>query len=392
MPVPTMITPARRPAWDIFCNVIDNFGDIGVCWRLSRQLADEQGCSVRLWVNDLTAFRHIFPKIEPLVAVQRANGVEIRHWSADFADVVPGNVVIEGFACQLPECFIAAMARREVPPVWINLEYLSAEEWVSGCHALPSPHPKLPLTKYFFFPGFDDSTGGLLRERGLDDHRREFSASSERRSAFWRTLGFPPPQEDALLISLFAYENSSTGDLLDIWAHGQVPVCCLAPETRTLTALEAYARQALKAGDAIRAGKLELRVLPFVSQPDYDQLLWLSDINFVRGEDSFVRAQWAEKPLVWHIYPQDEGAHVNKLNAFLDRYTENTSRTAAGVFRELHLSWNSCGDKARITPELWQQWIDRRPELGELAVNWAKYLKKQEDLCSRLVRFCHSKL
>jgi hypothetical protein len=27
--------PAMQLHWDIFCRVIDNFGDIGVCWRLA---------------------------------------------------------------------------------------------------------------------------------------------------------------------------------------------------------------------------------------------------------------------------------------------------------------------------------------------------------------------
>ena len=25
--------------WDLFCRVIDNHGDLGVCWRLARDLA-----------------------------------------------------------------------------------------------------------------------------------------------------------------------------------------------------------------------------------------------------------------------------------------------------------------------------------------------------------------
>ena len=33
-------TTARQPLlWDIFCQVIDNHGDVGVCWRLARELA-----------------------------------------------------------------------------------------------------------------------------------------------------------------------------------------------------------------------------------------------------------------------------------------------------------------------------------------------------------------
>ncbi|MBL0207625.1 MAG: elongation factor P maturation arginine rhamnosyltransferase EarP [Propionivibrio sp.] len=391
-----MIRPARQVAWDVFCHVIDNYGDIGVCWRLARQLTSEHGCAVRLWVNDLTAFRRICPEIDPLLPAQYAQGVEVRHWVAGFPDVVPGDVVIEAFACQLPDNFVAAMAARRVSPVWVNLEYLSAEAWVTGCHTLPSPHPRFPLTKYFFFPGFSETNGGVLRERDLEDRRTAFCNSPEQQIEFWLSLGFPPPPADALVISFFSYENAMIGDLLTVWAQGKVPICCLAPETQTLTLLETFAGQSLRAGNTKRFGQLEIRVLPFVAQTDYDRLLWASDINFVRGEDSFVRAQWAEKPMVWHIYPQDEGAHLIKLGAFLDLYTASASTATADAVRGFHGAWNArmSGDEqpGLITPELWQRCLDALPDLRRLALNWANYLKKQDDLCSRLVRFCRSKL
>ena len=163
--------------WDIFCNVIDNFGDIGVCWRLARQLAAEHDFSVRLWVDDFAVFQHLCPEITPGNPQQTALGVEVRHWAGDLSGEEPGDVVIETFACRLPERFEAAMAERRPRPVWINLDYLSAEDWVAGCHALPSPHPRLPLTKYFFFPGFTEKTGGLLRENDLELRRQAFAAT-----------------------------------------------------------------------------------------------------------------------------------------------------------------------------------------------------------------------
>ena len=36
---------------DLFCRVIDNWGDAGVCWRLARQLVRERGAQVRLWID-----------------------------------------------------------------------------------------------------------------------------------------------------------------------------------------------------------------------------------------------------------------------------------------------------------------------------------------------------
>lgn len=383
-----MYKPAKSSTWDIFCNVIDNFGDIGVCWRLARQLIGEHGLSVRLWVDDLQAFQRICPEITLDLPIQTVHGLEVRYWSTQLPDVVPGEVVIEAFACHLPDAFSEAMAACDPKPVWINLDYLSAEKWVEDCHALPSPHPRLPLVKHFFFPGFNDKTGGLLRERTLDQNRRAFSASPELQNEFWQTLGFKPCAPNALKVSLFAYASPAIPDLLKVWASGEEPVCCLAPITNTLPALEAFSGQSLQAGDVVQRGRLEIRVLPIVAQADYDRFLWLCDINFVRGEDSFVRAQWAAKPLVWHIYPQEEEAHRVKLEAFLDRYCAGLDETSAQVVRQFHWAWN----EGRITPALWVRWMRVLPELGRHAGNWAKNLKKQEDLCSTLVRFCRSKL
>jgi uncharacterized repeat protein (TIGR03837 family) len=380
---------AKTPEWDIFCTVIDNYGDIGVCWRLARQLVAEHGVKVRLWVDELASFAKICAQIDPERGGQSVQGVEVRHWTNEFPSVVPGDVVIEAFACQLPESFIAAMADRQRPPIWINLDYLSAEAWVSGCHTLPSPHPRLALTKYFFFPGFDQTTGGLLRETGLAAERQAFSASPEQQAALWSRLGQSPPPAEALRVSLFAYENPALFDLLASWARGERRVCCLAPVTRTLAAIEQFAGQSLHAGDVVRRGALEIRLLPFVAQPDYDRLLWSCDVNLVRGEDSFVRAQWAARPLLWQIYPQHEAAHQVKLAAFLDRYCAGLPEAAASAVRALHRQWNAAG---RIGADSWAQYLAALPELRCHAELWEKNLSKQEDLCASLFRFCLSKL
>src|SRR3990167_4247188 len=123
--------PSMR-SWDIFCTVIDNYGDIGVCWRLARQLAAEHGLAVRLWVEDLNSLQPLSPEVDPLREAQSCRGVEVRRWPADFPATYPADVVIETFACELPERYQAAMAQREQKPVWINLEYLSAASWEVG--------------------------------------------------------------------------------------------------------------------------------------------------------------------------------------------------------------------------------------------------------------------
>jgi len=390
-----MPTPPPTLSADVFCRVVDNYGDIGVCWRLSRQLASEHGFAVRLWVDKLNSFAHICPQIDSRLSVQWVGGVEVRNWPANFAagfaNLIPADVVIETFACHLPEPFIAAMAARDKPPVWINLDYLSAEAWVAGCHGLPSPHPRLPLVKTFFFPGFSEATGGLLRERDLASERDAFLTSPAQQATFWQTFAFSPAP-DALLVSLFSYPNRALGDLFAAWTKGAQRVCCLVPESSVWPAVEAFFGEALQAGAVLRRGALEIRVLPFLAQADYDRLLWACDLNFVRGEDSFVRAQWAAKPFVWHIYPQGEDAHLLKLAAFLDLYCNGLPIAAAQALRQVVTAWNGAMSAGRMDADSWARFCAVLPDLRRHAMNWAARHASREDLCSNLVRFCRSKL
>ncbi len=393
-----------RITWDIFCNVIDNYGDIGIAWRLARQLAAEHDLAVRLWVDDLGAFHRLWPGIAPDVETQHSQGVEVRAWREPFPPVLPAQVVIEAFGCSLPVSYLTAMSTRSPPPVWINLEYLSAEPWVKTHHGLPSPHPRLPLTKHFFFPGYEQGTGGVLVERGLAGRRDRFQ--HEETESFWKNLGLDTPQPSRLApsklagasselrISLFSYENPALAGMLDAWAAGSHPISCLIPEDRVLPQVAAWLHEpALAAGALRQRGNLTLRILPFMSQDDYDRLLWACDINFVRGEDSCVRAQWAARPLVWQAYPQAEDAHRDKLEALLLRYVEGLEAGGAEALAALWRGWNGMdanADMARRWTELLEHkaaldrharaWCDRLAAAGSLAANLVEFVERRMNL------------
>jgi uncharacterized repeat protein (TIGR03837 family) len=356
---------------DIFCNVVDNYGDIGVCWRLARQLANEHGVTVRLWVDDLKSFGKLCPEVDAARDQQVCRGVDIRHWGECFPEVRPAALVIGAFACKLPEPYVQAMAMRDPKPVWINLEYLSAEDWVETHHGLPSPHPQLPLTKYFFFPGFTRKTGGLLLERDLLARRDAFLADAKAQREYWRALGMPERQQGELRISLFGYENGAMEELLQTWSAGAFPITCLLPEGRSLPQVARWFGVGEgKAGDIWQRGALRVQVLPFVEQERYDDLLWACDINFVRGEDSCVRAQWAGKPFIWQIYPQHDGVHMEKLVALCSLYEQGLPPQAAQAMRALWLAWNGEGG---IGP-VWQAFERQKPALDARAQAWAREL------------------
>jgi len=379
-----------RATWDIFCNVVDNYGDIGVAWRLARGLAGEQGLAVRLWVDDLRAFRHIWPAIDADADRQTCAGVTVCAWRAPFAATEPARVVIEAFGCALPESYLAAMGGQSPPPVWINLEYLSAESWVAAHHGLPSPHPRLPLTKHFFFPGYTPETGGLLAEADLAERRSAFLHTSI--LDFWRQLGLAAPRPGELRVSLFAYENPALPDLLDAWAADPNPITCLVPEGRILPQLATWlAVPRLQAGDAHRRGALQVHVMPFLDQDRYDQLLWACGLNFVRGEDSCVRAQWAARPLVWQAYPQAEAAHWDKLDALRVQYTAGLDSAAGGAVSGMWRHWNGMPDPGGMAAS-WAVWRGHQAAIERHAAAWCRHLERAGRLVGKLVEFAENKL
>lgn len=386
--------------WDIFCKVVDNYGDAGVAWRLARQLAAEHALEVTLWLDELAPLSRIAPGVTRGCARQEVAGVTLCHWVEPFAAGNAGelaDVVVEAFGCGLPENYVAAMARRRPPPAWVILEYLSAEAWVDGTHGRASPHPRLPLPRQYWFPGFTADTGGLLRERGLLAARDAFRSDADAQQRFWHSLGFALPDPDEIRVSLFCYPNPMLAALFDGWADGNAPVTCIVPEGVAAGALDQWTGGNVPhAGAPFRRGRLSIRTIPFLSQDDYDRLLWLCACNFVRGEDSFVRAQWAARPFVWHIYPQAEGAHWRKLDAFLDRYAAGLDRPAAGALTRFWRTWNGAGDArppdagppdAGPIGASWLEFAAARPHLQRHADAWAAALASGPDLATGLVRW-----
>ena len=374
--------------WDIFCTVIDNFGDIGVCWRLARQLAHEHHQLVRLWIDDLVSFSCIAPAIDPDIERQIIHGVEICRWQQVFAEVEPAEIIIEAFACELPECYVQAMVQKKKQPVWINLEYLSAEPWVAQYHALPSPHPRLSLNKTCFFPGFVPDTGGLLREQDLIAQRNAFDTATEH--AFLQRKGLLERKAGEIRISLFCYDAASVKELIHIFSEFSEPILLIVPEGRVAEHIVSlFAHISLLTKKLIKYQQLTIQIIPFMEQTDYDRLLWSCDVNFVRGEDSFVRAQWATNSFVWNIYPQMKGTHWEKLDAFLALYTAGMPMKMAAAVREM---WNAWNGRHAINSAVWMNFFSFRESLKQHNENWISQLLKQNDLASNLVNFAENRL
>lgn len=384
MPLPSPESLRCRATWDVFCRVIDNHGDVGVCWRLAADLA-ARGIAVRLWIDDARALAWMAPT--------GRSGVAVLPWPAtdDVSNAVgsPAEVVVEAFGCGLPEPYLQLMSRRQetsTAPVWINLEYLTAESYAERSHRLPSPCSQGPargLTSWFFYPGFTPGTGGLLRETELLQRQAAFDRAG------WLAAHGIAPRSGERLVSLFCYANANLPDLLRTLA-GQPTLLLTTPGPATEQVAQALA-------DAGHSDRLRSQPLPWLTQTDYDHLLWSCDLNFVRGEDSLVRAIWAARPFVWQIYPQDDGAHALKLAAFHSRHFGAVEPGGSAAIARLSRCWNglerpaaAASDSPGATvPDAWSV-LNSPPAMAAWAAHcaaWRIELLAQPDLVTQLLAF-----
>jgi len=247
-------------------------------------------------------------------------------------------------------------------------------------------------------------SGGVLREHGLTEAREHLLQSAPELARLWESLGVPAPPTHATVVSLFGYENAALPALLAAWRDGPNALVCLVPQGRISADVARFFKRdagrgsdwgadcnagldTSSAGQSYEAGALTVHAIPFTEQSAYDKLLWACDLNFVRGEDSFVRAQWAQRPFVWHIYPQADAAHLPKLDSALDCYGAALPVDARDALSAFWHAWNA-GDASRLDwPEFWRhraalnahaaEWPAELAALGDLAGNLAEYTENQ---------------
>ena len=415
-------SPSPKSKWDIFCNVVDNFGDIGVCWRLACNLA-ARGKVVRLWVDDVSPLAWMAPGGYVNVEVINCKNGIPKDTNLDL-----GDVLLDTFDCEFAINLIASQAINTpvnaengsvlahltaVRPVWLNLEYLTAESFAERAHTLPYVHHSgaaLGWIQRYFYPGFNERTGGLLREADLLERQKAFDRGVWLNHLFKQNYAgepsFPRRREsmtatgdsrqrgndgaldvkNTRFISMFCYEPAALEVLIDQLAAGETPTCLLVTAGRATNAVKAILEEKKRLKPTYLLPKvLSIVCLPQLSQTNYDHLLWSCDLNFVRGEDSLVRAIWAAKPFIWQIYPQHDGAHHAKLDAFLTMMEAPTSLKTA------HMAWNASADELKTNPYLppFPQ-LDLPtclPTWSESAENLSKKLRLQTDLATNLISF-----
>ncbi len=397
----TPLDSQKSLLWDIFCQVIDNYGDVGVCWRLAAQLA-RRGHRVRLWLDDMRPLQWMAPG----AAQGDWAGISVHDWpSALDSRAAPAltlaNVWIEAFGCDIApawlETQVNAAGVQGKRPAWFNLEYLSAEPFALRSHGLPSPVMQGPAkgwTKYFFYPGFSPASGGLLQ-----------GVVAQAGPASWSEPAlatFAPEASGVRSVLLFAYANAPVAALLEALHRSTEPVQLLVAAgqsadavRRALTTLPGASKGPESSGTGVgtgtgtdlsialpewRWGPLRVRFLPYLPQSSFDQLLSLCDLNLVRGEDSLAQAVHTGKPCVWQIYPQDDGAHAAKLQAYLETIGADAS------LRAWHAFWNGTANPTQSAPTLPWPW-ERHGGWPQHAAALAARLAQNTDLCSQLIEW-----
>lgn len=375
----------------VFVRVIDNWGDVGVGWRLCMQLACSFPWRVRLWIDDVAALGKLVLAAE-LAAVQDA--VMVEKWSdedsvslrlAQLADPV---MVIETFGCDLPSPVLRRM--QQCQPLWLNWEYLTAEDWAVDLQAMPSLQGN-GLAKYFWFMGIDQQSGGLLREANYLSRRNEFLQQPCLQQAFKQQYGLPLEHVGQLWL-IFAYTSERWAQWLSMWRGADEPITLwlagheVADSLRAAGVIAADALQ--QVGDTFELDQVTMVRIPFVPQSAFDNLLWLADGAIVRGEDSFVRALWAGLPFLWHIYQQEEAVHLQKLDAYWHKASINWPASVREAVLALSADLNggehlSESLRLRLWQNLrseWQNWVNA-------ASTWSDSLHLHSSAMERLARF-----
>ena len=342
----------------LFCTVIDNFGDIGVSWRLAQQLSQRLGWQVHLWLDDDVALRALVLDVPPTFPAIHQH-IHLHHWQegkdvADIDQLILPDVVIETFACHLPNNVLHMIEQHH--PIWLNWEYLSAEDWAVRTHLMPSLQHN-GSEKYFWQMGFVPQSGGLLRE--ID----------------YRVPSIPKSSN----IQIFAFTYASA--VWSQWAQ------TLSQQNYSIT-LRCAGKPLQECLNVQKVGNLNIIWQSFVPQNQFDTLLYPSDINIIRGEDSFVRAQYAGKPFFWHIYPQENQAHADKLEAFWSLFWQNGATNIMQAHQALSAELNgltqlSQHDRNQHWATLIKHWDDWYKQTQA----WQAYLFNQDDAITRLAKW-----
>ena len=336
---------------DIFCEVIDNYGDVGVAYRLAREFK-------RIYPNK--KLRFFLNKTEEINLIKKSNDIEIIAYKDIFKVENSADLIVETFACEIPKEYIDKALRSS--KLIINLEYFSAEDWVDDFH-LQESFLGGSLKKYFFIPGLSKKSGGILLDNEFLERKKQVEENRE-----YYLEKFEIKEKYDLVGSVFSYEKNFDSLIKELKKLDKKVLLLVLSEKTQKNFIKYFDNS--NNYDKIKAVKL-----PFFTYDKYEELLSLCDFNLVRGEDSFVRALLLGKPFLWHIYPQEENIHIQKLNSFLEKYCPNNNE-----LKDTFINYN-------VNRDNFSYFFKNFKEIEEHNRKYANYLIENCNLIEKLINF-----
>ena len=336
---------------DIFCQVIDNYGDVGVAYRLAREFK-------RVYPNK--KLRFVINQTEELNLIRKSEDIEIILYKDISKIENSADLIIESFGCEIPKEYMDKALKKS--KLIINLEYFSAEKWVDDFH-LQESFLGGNLKKYFFIPGLSEKSGGILLDNEFLERKKKVEANKE-----YYLEKFEIKEKYDLIGSVFSYEKNFDSLIEELKKLDKKIILLILSEKTQKNFIKYF-------DNGNNYDKIKFVKLPFFTYDKYEELLALCDFNLVRGEDSFVRVLLLGKPFLWHIYPQDENTHIKKLESFLEKYCSNNKE-----LKQTFINYN-------INKDDFSYFFKNFKEIEKYNKNYASYLIKNCNLMEKLINF-----
>ena len=377
---------------DIFCEIIDNFGDIGVVYRISKELKKIfQNVRIRIVLNRLEEFKAINKKVKD-ADYQEIDGlicVTEKYVKENMESFGVSDVFIEAFGCNVPEEYVKAA--KENSKLWINLEYLSGEKWIEDFHLCESLIDSKTLKKIFFMPGFSEKSGGVIIDSGFLE-RMKFG--KENRDEVFKKYFKDFDLKDKFIGTVFSYEKNFENLLETLKNYEKETVLLLMGEKTQKSFSEILKKNLTEDyGNIVKYGKITMIYSDFFSQEEYEEIISASDFNFTRGEDSFVRGIILGKPFMWHIYLQEEKAHMDKIKAFTERFKESVevSEEEKNIIESYCNLLEDYNDRDKNSLEKGKEdfriFFEKFEEIDRICEKYSKFLLEKCNLVKKLYKY-----
>jgi len=376
---------------DIFCDIIDNFGDIGFVYRLAKEIKrKEKDSRVRVFLNDAETFSKINKNIiigEKIQIIEDITYYDMTIMSSeDYKKAGSSEVAIEAYGCDIPEVYLENSS--EELKIVINIEYLTAEEWAKEYHLQSSYINVKGVKKYFYMPGFENWSGGLIIDNQVpvidrvEFFNKVISSHSEK---FFPVNSDLVVDKDTFVGTIFSYEYNFQNFLDTLENFDKKIILLIFGDMSKNGFLITKNIKALK--------NTKIIFMDYVEQNLYDEILNNSDFNFVRGEESFSRAIVSRVPFLWHAYCQEGKEHLNKVKGFLSFLKDKTPVDFYEKYSKITYNYNCRTENHyNLEEEDFSDFFENFEKEKKAFEYISDYVKKNGNLADKLLCFLKEKL